>query len=43
MQKYSDPQRQRKDWLSVGEMDRKEKELVCDGNPDMHDVDNLQP
>lgn len=43
MQKYSDPQRQRKGWLSAGVMDRKEKELVCNGNPDIHDVDDLQP
>ena len=43
MQKYSDPQRQRKDWISSGLTDRKEKELVCNGNPDMYDVDDLQP
>lgn len=43
MLKYSDPQRQRKDWLSAGVMDKKEKELVCNRNPDMCDVDDLQP
>lgn len=31
MQKYSDPQRQRKDWLSAGVMDRKEKEWCVMG------------
>lgn len=29
--------------VSAGLMDRKGKELVCNGNPDMHDVDDLQP